>query len=166
MASKRMMGVTEALLAIRSLPAVAFLIQQTVETVQTNSWNSVSAVIGNLPELLWNCVSYWGITIAILFMVPVDMWIQYEFWKIPEANKVSGGSEEYFVREISDIVLVYTSLFSFIYATYALVLDIYATPVGEMSTKSIAQVATAALSMLGGLSYYFTVNTYSGHFFY
>ena len=33
MASKTMMGVTEALLAVRSLPAVAYLIYEMVETI-------------------------------------------------------------------------------------------------------------------------------------
>jgi len=63
-------------------------------------------------------------------------------------------------------VLSYTAFFSFAYATYALIHDFYATPAGIMSEKSIAQVLTAVLSMIGGLSYYFTVNTYSGRFFY
>jgi len=62
------------------------------------SWNSTSTVLANLPELLWALISYWGITIILLFMVPVDLWIQYEFTQIPLANKVSGGSEQYFVR--------------------------------------------------------------------
>ena len=111
-------------------------------------------------------VKYWGITLVLVFMVPVDMWIQYEFWKMPDANKVAGGSEQYFVREVSDVILMYTAFFSFAYATYALIVDIWASPAGEMSIRSIAQVATATLSMLTGLSYYFTVNTYSGRFFY
>ena len=153
-------SVTQTFMGLRYLPASIYLLQQTFETIATNSWNTPAAIFSNIPELLWNLVQYWSVWVAVGLMIPFDAWMTYDFYQIPMVDKVPGGSEHSVVQRRSAIIFLTTGLMTFAYSSWVLFVDLFHGSLNTKTPKTIAELATAVIGFLTSISYFFTVNTY------
>ena len=151
---------TQTLMSIRYLPATIYLIQETVNTIVTNSWNTPGAILGNMPELIWNVFQYWTVWLAVGLMIPFDRWIVQDFYKTALADKTPGGADHDLIQRRSTIMFLVSGLIAFSYSTWVLILDLFNGPLTSRSDRAKAQLWTAVIGFLTSVSYFFTVNTY------
>ena len=154
------MSITEVFMGIRYLPATLFLVYKTIDTITTNNldWDI-------LPEILWNWVQYWLLFLAVGLNLPMDGWINYEFFKIPASDKVAGGARESEVVKKSWIVLFSSVGIAMLYSAWALFIDLFYGSLFTRTPYAKAQLWTARIGALSGIFYWFTVNSYDGGFF-
>ena len=92
--------------------------------------------------------------------LPVDLWIDYEtfFWGV--TSKTTDNFSIYFIRIISWITLVYSSIIFLGFSTNAFVTDLSMGAWNDIRTQTIVEVLSSLFGLMTSISYIAQVNAY------
>jgi hypothetical protein len=101
---------------------------------------------------------------TLLLYLPADLWMDYEYFYIPDSWKVTDGYWLFAIRIMSWVVNFYSLFVAFGFVGQFLA-DYFFFPnlqVPEMFT--IGEFITSAIAVLTGVSYFFQVYSYLPYF--
>ena len=158
-------GVTEALLPLKFLPAAYWLYKELHDLFNVQGWTSPLDFFINIyttTDALWTSIGVW---MQMFSFLPLDLFIQFETFILPDTNKVNDLATQTYLRIFSWFLVAVFGGEAIYYGSAAIYHDIVTGPLSDVMAMTVVKTLSAILALAPAVTYLFQVNAYANYLF-